>query len=719
MATRVGESQTHPPTAPPTSVDASGDATDATDPTDAAGTPPPDGADRAPSGHRPAVLALAGAVAVLLGALAVVLDVAGRGLTLPRSIDTAAGWPNAVAGVAQLLPGLLVLRDRPRHPVAWVLVVSGVVWLIGGLASAWMVFVVHRHPELPGAVLGLHLGYRWGAFAIVGLPLLMVLFPDGRLPRPRGWRAVAVAGVAATAVMPLVAVLVPADVARAFSGGATPAPIAALPFDQLTVDLPGWPTVFAVARHLPAVGLLLALVVVAARYRTARGQRRLQMRWLVWAGAVSAVAMAVVQVLPPAWLMIGVIVSIAVTSSAVVVAITRHRLYEIDRLLPTTVVALALGVLVLAVDGLVLLVAGAAFGDRDSALLAVAIVAVLYTPLRSRLWRAARRLTRGSRDDPYAAVATLAGRLETAAAPGEQLAALARSVAEAFRLPYVRVEIDRADGAQAVVEHGHTDRPTVALPIRYRDETIGRVAVAEGRRLSDADQRLLGDLLRQAAGAARAGALSASLQQARVDLVTAREEERRRLRRDLHDSVGPGLGAVTLRIETARGLAAKDPAAADGVLAQAVADVGALLSDVRRLVHDLRPPALDELGLSGALRAQARRLSGDELEIGVEGEPGELPAAVEVAAFRIASEAMTNVVRHAGATRATVVLDRRPGGLVVTVTDDGRGIGADVVAGVGTLSLRERAAELGGHTSVSCPPDGGTVVAAEIPLEGP
>lgn len=702
MATRVGASRTHPSPA-------------ITD-----GTPPaPAGDERDPGSRRTAVLAAVGAVAVMLGVLAVVLDVSGRGLTLPRSIDTAAGWPNAVAGLAQLLPGLLVLRNRPRHPIGWVLVVSGIVWMVGGLASAWMVFVVYAHPGLPGAVLGLHLGYRWGAFAVVGLPLLMVLFPDGRLPRARVWRALAVVAVAATAVMPVVAVLVPADVARAFSGGATPAPIAALPFDQLTLAWDGWPAVFAVARHLPAVGLLAALVVVAARYRAARGRRRLQMRWLVWAGAVSAFAMAVVQVLPPAWLMVGLIVCIAVTSSAVVVAITRHHLYEIDRLLPTTVVALALGVLVLAVDGVVLLVAGSAFGGRDSALLAVAVVAVLYTPLRSRLWRTARRLTRGSRDDPYAAVATLAGSLETAVAPGEQLAALARSVAEAFRLPYVRVEIDRADGARAVVEHGHTDRPTVDLPIRYRDETIGRVAVAEGRRLSESDQRLLGDLLRQAAGAARAGALSASLQRARVDLVTAREEERRRLRRDLHDSLGPGLGAVTLRIETARGLAAKDPAAADAALAQAVADVGALLTDVRRLVHDLRPPALDELGLVEALRAQARRLSGDGLEITVDGDAGELGAAVEVAAFRIASEAMTNVVRHAEATHAAVTLARRSGRLVVIVADDGRGIGTDVVAGVGTLSLRERAAELGGHASVACPPDGGTVVTAELPLENP
>jgi signal transduction histidine kinase len=326
---------------------------------------------------------------------------------------------------------------------------------------------------------------------------------------------------------------------------------------------------------------------------------------------------------------------------------------------------------VLAVDGLVLLVTGLVMGGRDSALVAVAVVAVLYTPLRTRLWRAARRVVRGGREDPYDAVATLAGRLESAAAPGEQLGALARSVAEAFRLPYVRVEIDRADGVRAAVEHGRPAGTTVELPVHYRDETIGRVVLSGGRALSEPDQRLLGDLLRQAAAAARAGALGASLQRARAALVTAREEERRRLRRDLHDSLGPGLAAVTLRVETARALAERDPQRADAVLDEVTGDVARLLADVRRLVHDLRPPALDEMGLAGALRQLASRLGGPDLAITVTvvtpdgGEPGDddlgpLPAAVEVAAFRIVSEALTNVVRHAGASRATVVLRRLP-----------------------------------------------------------
>ncbi|MHC1562743.1 sensor histidine kinase [Actinomycetospora sp. C-140] len=680
--------------------------------------PTPDAPD-SPGRRRDAALALIALLGLAVAAAIVVLAVRHRDVVVGP--DEGGGIVEVLAGPVLLAAGLLVLRgaDRRGRPVGVVLTVAGLGWLVSGLAAQWIVEGLYETPGAPGTSLAYAVSARYGAFLLLVLPLVLMLFPDGRLPRGRIGRPVALASLAGTALLPLTLLVVPSTVVEARSGVPFTPRVAALDLDPHSIPLPIWPAVLDLAFALLPLGMVVPFVVVAVRYRRAGGRARLQLRWLVWAGIVDVLVIGFALLLPEPWPSVALLVAITVTCAAIVVAVVRERLWDVDRLLPTTIVAVALGLLVLLVDGLVLLVAGAAFGGRDSALVAVAVVAVLYTPLRGRLWRAARRLTRGSRDDPYAAVATLAGALESAAAPGDQLAALARSVAEAFRLPYVRVEIDRADGARAVVEHGHTDRPTVDLPIRYRDETIGRVAVAEGRRLSESEQRLLGDLLRQAAGAARAGALSASLQQTRADLVTAREEERRRLRRDLHDSLGPGLGAVTLRIETARGLADRDPQRADAALAQAVSDVGALLADVRRLVHDLRPPALDELGLAGALRAQARRLSGDGLEITVGGEPGELPAAVEVAAFRIASEAMTNVVRHAAATRASVTLEHDPARLVVTVTDDGRGIPADVVAGVGTLSLRERAAELGGRAAVACPPDGGTVVTADLPLEPP
>lgn len=682
---------------------------------------PEDGAaaGRTRSRRRDVLLALTGGAAVVVAAVVVWLSVRLAGVPASIGFDDDGGAVDVLIGLVLVGTGLVVLRgERRGRAVGVVLAVTGWMWLVTALASLWVVEHLTFSPWLPGASVAVEVTARWGGLILFGLPLVLLLFPDGRLPADPVWRSVAVASLVLTAGIPVTALLV-ASWLPAPDGMAPSPAVTALQRDLFSVPLPAatWQAVRAGALVMLVLGMLAAFAVVIARFRAARDVRRLQMRWLLWAGLVDVLAMGTGLVLPTVVQTVVFVVAVVATAAAVMVAVVRYRLYRIERLLPTTIVATALGLLVLAVDGVVLLVAGAVLGGRDSALLAVAVVAVLYTPLRTRLWRAARRLTHGGRDDPYRAVATLAGRLESAAAPGDQLAALAASVAEAFRLPYVRVEIDRADGALAIVEHGRAGDDGVELPVRYRDETIGRVVVGGGRRLSHTDQRLLGDLLRQAAAAARAGALGASLQRARADLVTAREEERRRLRRDLHDSLGPGLGAVTLRIETARELATRDPAAADRTLDQATADVSALLADVRRLVHDLRPPTLDELGLRGALTEQARRRSGDGLAIDVEGEPGELPAAVEVAAFRIVAEALTNVVRHAGAGHAGVLLDRTPGTLTVRVADDGHGIDADVAAGVGTLSLRERAAELGGRTTVSCPPAGGTVVVAHLPIE--
>jgi two-component system NarL family sensor kinase len=223
--------------------------------------------------------------------------------------------------------------------------------------------------------------------------------------------------------------------------------------------------------------------------------------------------------------------------------------------------------------------------------------------------------------------------------------------------------------------------------------------------------------VRQAATAARTSRLAEELQESRERLVVAREEERRRIRRDLHDGLGPALSGVVFRLESARLLVARDAEAAAAQLEATTGEVQEVVADVRRLVHDLRPPALDDRGLTGALTQLAEGLSTDGVAVTVAAEDlDDLPAAVEVAAYRIAAEALTNVVRHAGATHAVARLTRDPAALLVEVVDDGRGIDPAAQAGVGMVSLRERAAELGGTTEVTCPPAGGTVVRARLPL---
>jgi signal transduction histidine kinase len=262
------------------------------------------------------------------------------------------------------------------------------------------------------------------------------------------------------------------------------------------------------------------------------------------------------------------------------------------------------------------------------------------------------------------------------------------------------------------------DPSTIRVPLIYRGELIGDlvVEVPEGRRLSPADTALLHDLAGYASVTVRASQLAAELLASRSRIVTAREEERKRLRRELHDGVGPSLAAILLKLEAAR--SREDAAARDILLTEIRDETKGAITEVRRAVDELRPPAIDELGLCGAIGQRAASLSTDLLVFHVccSSTPPPIPAAVEVAAFRIASEAMTNVARHSGASRCRVelVFDRM---LELTVSDNGHGGGRPVGNGVGWSSMTERAAELGGSCTISDRAEGGLVVHAVLPMD--
>ncbi|MBG0827506.1 sensor histidine kinase [Planomonospora sp. ID67723] len=660
----------------------------------------------------------AAAIAAVTAAATVALDVRGAHVRIPASAQLEPGWPTTLAGLAQLVPGVLLLHRLPRHPVAWVMTGFGMLWMLDALASSWAVHAVYVSPGAPGASAAYWFYARFGASLMLALPVLILLFPDGRLPAARLWRGLSLASLALTGLLTLLLVTAPAAVLVRFHAAALPPEIARLDLDPFVVALPYafWEPALRIAYVGALVSLVVPFAVTVHRYRAAGRERRAQIRWLMWAALVDMLVLLLPFRVPPQLPTLLFGLSIAVTSAAVLVAVTKYRLYDVDRLLSATVTYALLAGMVVLVDVAVFTAAGRVLGERDSALTAIAIVAVLYAPLRTRLARVVRRLVRGTRDDPYAAVSTLAERLELAADPDRQLLAVAATLTEAFRLSYIRVEIEQPGGSRSVVEHGSPRGPSVTLPVAYRGEVVGRLLLCRTD-LTERDQRLLGDLVRQAAAAARASELSTDLQRIRARLVVAREEERRRLRRDLHDGLGPSLGAVALRIEAARNLAATAPDRADRILAQTAADVGGVLNDVRRLVHDLRPPALDELGLLRAIEQQADRFRSPALDVVVGGEGAleRLPAAVEVAAYRIVSEALANVARHSGAARCEITLAARDGSLDVTVRDDGSGIRPDVTAGVGMLSLRERAIELGGDCEVGCPPEGGTLVRARLP----
>jgi signal transduction histidine kinase len=419
---------------------------------------------------------------------------------------------------------------------------------------------------------------------------------------------------------------------------------------------------------------------------------------------------------------------------ALALAISRHHLFEIDAALNRTLVYVGLTAgVVMTYAATVALVGSYIPGNAPFAvaLLGAGAVALVALPLHDRLQRSINRLMYGDRDDPDRALRRLGRRLESSLDPQTVMSTLVETVAEALRSPFVAIELERdgestveaASGAVPVDPSGTRD--LVRLPIVYRGRSVGRLVLsprAADEPFSAADERLLADLARQAAPAVEAVRLTADLRRSREELVATREEERRRLRRDLHDELGPAMAGSLMKLRAARSLMASDPSRASTLLEGLETDVGGMIDDIRQIARDLRPPALDELGLVGVLRMQVAVFDGGTPErdfhvsLDAPDELPPLPAAVEVAGLRIALEGLTNAARHSGGSHARISLAMEGDELVVTVTDDGNGVTGDVSPGVGMASMRERADELGGTLSMVSPKGEGTTVIARLPV---
>jgi signal transduction histidine kinase len=347
---------------------------------------------------------------------------------------------------------------------------------------------------------------------------------------------------------------------------------------------------------------------------------------------------------------------------------------------------------------------------------AAALAALALIPLRETLQRAVTRLVYGRWHEPYEVLAGLGERLEAAADIDRLLDAAVTELTTGLDLRDVSVR--GLDGTSITGATTGTGTGTT-IALQAYGTTVGCLTYQPpDRQLSAAEQRLLRDLARQLGGALHARLLREDLQRARERLVLAREEQRRRLRRDLHDGIGPALAGLTLKTETARALLPPGTDGASQQLHDLSEEIRRTVVDVRRLVEGLRPPALDELGLAGACAQAAGRLtSGTDLAVSVHasGDLPALPAAVEVAAYRIVVEAVTNTVRHASARRCDVSLIFVPAGLAVTITDDGTGLPTPGDHGNGLAIMRERAEELGGTATVT-DASPGVIVAARLPV---
>jgi signal transduction histidine kinase len=693
----------------------------------------------------------------------VITGVAGRPLAawLDAALDPSLDRTAATAGEATYTvrrdgrPLELAVVLKP-HDITATLLDFWSALVFTAVLQAVALFVLWRKPEASAAValtvaaagvtgstlpwlLGLEVsditqGWPFILYGLTAGGIYMILWPAGALHLP-----LAMAGrpwgpgrrrLALAYSVPLGAYVVGLAASRA----ASPSTVA-------------WLGTWATVQLLVIIPTILVGIGLTIRgYRAAPQLVRDQVRWAAFGGAVASLAGLLLLLGPELvtgrpfvpWSAVGLLALPLPLGLAA--GILRSRLFDIDVAINRTLVYGGATVALVAIYAVSVSILGTFLrqeGGFPASLLATGLAAVVALPIRDQLQRTVNRFMYGDRDDPYRAMTRLGQRLEATLDPIEAPQVIVRTVAESLRVPWVGLRVGPEAGGRTIAHGRAPAGEPIEVPLAYGAEVVGALLVAPrsaAEPLSGADRQLLEALARQAGAVVHALTLTLDLIASRERLVAAREEERRRIRRDLHDGLGPTLAAIGMRAEVAAEIAGRDPVGAGHVLDELREEVQSALTDIRRLVDALRPPALDELGLVGALEAQADRLGSEPIvEVASSGSLSDLPAAIEVAAYRIAVEAMTNAVRHAHAQSCTVRLaeadwdgtesgartqDVPARALEVEVTDDGRGLPGRPRPGIGLVSMRERAAEVGGSCVIESMVGGGTRVFARLPFDG-
>ena len=660
-------------------------------------------------------------LALGLGALGMATGVAGAIVAqLADLYDTSVGDPMpldiAVAVIFSAM-GLLVTVRKPRNVIGWTMLViaawDGVGMLLSALTGA---FDSPDHVAVD--VLMWIQSWFWAPPIWAITTLLPMIYPDGRLPSRRWWWAVGLTGVGI--VTYVVGLALTGEPDGDYAG-------------RYTVHNPlGRPEFQDFASFCSQTGeyLLIGATVIAAaglvyRWWHAVGVRRRQIGLVLLVFAFGA-GQAVVRHNFTGPLPFGLdryveVLGFSLLPMAIAIAITRDRLFDLDLAVRRAIVGVAsVATLIACYVG-----AFAAFSVAvptrlvAGAVLPVALFAAAIFPLALVVIRWVRRITWGRKIDMVHVVTGLGQRMRDRLDAAEVPRAVCEEVVEAMRLRMARLELCTPDGVRSLAQVGD-GQPVVTFELWHRGDRVGSLVVSppNGRaHLEETVSQALASLADQVAPVVAALGLDEQLLRSREQLVTAREEERSRLSRELHDNVGPTLAGIRLQLEAARGALPADFAGAE-LMDRAVHGIQGALATLRRVVHDLRPPELDTLGLPGALRELAVFLSGPTLRVdtSLPGDVSALSKPVEVAAYRIVAEALTNVVRHAQATRAEITLELAAGQLVVEVSDDGIGVQPDPANhGMGMRFMAQRAEEIAGKFSYESTPTG-TAVRAVLPV---
>lgn len=610
-----------------------------------------------------------------------------------------------------------VLLTRISRPVVWIVVVTALGGAAAALSSQWTQFQP-EHPDLPElALVGTAQQWAW----IPGTLALILVAPW--LVRRTPFDLIGKVGVVAGSV-----VTVGFVAARWTDPYPWPDGPSVMPFaieHTWWADQLGW-----IERTFLAATVVVGLAAaadVARRWRRLPGlDARRGLGWLAVGGALMTVTF-VPLVLPDAWvdgMPVWLTPSLHLVSQlffpgALLVAVLGQRLWGLQLAVSRAVGwSLLTAVLVLGYASIVttvgLLVPD--LSDGAGRVVAAALVAAAVDPARRFVQRRVDRLVHGDAREPLAAVTTVGGRLTSARDPELLLSGLLDGVVESLRLTGASIDVTARPAAVAVGRLGGVD--DVALPLVFDDELIGALTVSPrpGERLDQRTRRALDSLLPTLAVATVLAVKVAELAESRARLVSARDEERRAMRRELHDGFGPALAGIGYGLSAVRNLIHTDPAAADLLLERLGQEVDARVEDVRVLARELVPPVLLEAGLVAALTelAERQRTSGLAVEVVADGDLV-VPTAVATTLYGLLAEATRNVVRHAAASNCTISVRSEDGQIVAEVRDDGIGFDHDVVTGVGLQSMRERASALGGWLEIEHP-GRGSLVRVSVPV---
>ena len=653
------------------------------------------------------------------------------------------------------LVAILILARLPRNTIGWILMSIGFAWALSGVLDSTAVYALTTGDRHLAALADALSGWLWApAVGLMGT-FLILLFPDGRVPS-RPWRFVGWLSALALVVTSLALIFGPGEME-----GVTTL-VNPLGIESLG-PLLGIFTLFIILIPLCVVASAVSLI---QRFRRARGSERLQLKWVTAAVALVALLylVAMLASLNAPWggqeevpLFTSIAQNLASLSFFLIpvsigIAILKHRLFDIDVVINKALVYGSLAAFITAVYVAIVAGVGTALGSGEKpnlalSIVATAVVAVAFQPVRERVQRLANRLVYGKRATPYEVLSRFSETVASSYGAEELLPYTAETLREATGAAQACVWMRTGDdlvpvataprGREGLDPSSLTsddDLPPLPgdgkAPIFHQGELLGALTITKvaGETVTPADQELLDNLASQAGQVLRNARLTADLQArleevaqqahairlSRQRIVAAQDEERRGLERNIHDGAQQHLVALAVKLRLVKTLAGRDPVKASVMLGQLREEVGDTLTALRELASGIYPAVLEEQGVAAALEAQVRHSPIPTL---VDANSlGRYPLESEATVYFCCLEALQNVAKYAAAKHAWVTLRERDGALAFSVRDDGRGFDPDATTfGSGLRNITDRIEAARGSVEIISSPGAGTTITGRIP----